>query len=572
MANGDQAPEQGAPQQEGLNNPIERTLSCHKGMDGYNEAWFIDPQSAELIEDMESWRPGKRQRRRGVYSVGAISSVTDSYIFGGLAAQYDDTYLQDVLMEILDGKLYYLKGDQTILDAASGASFTRLSHSFTQGRWRGLNATFITSPGWDVTNQSLCSNLFVIDMNRSWTQTASVAFRVGTWWQGRMWGGGNVYDQYQDTLWWSELLDGVSYCSINTINIEAGKGGLRLMGLYPVRADSPKLVIFKERLIAMFTAYWGSSSSLIPDAADALDTIKSQLTVLTDQYGCVAPNSIQSIEGSQAGDIMFLAHDGFRTLKRAADDTVAGANLPISTQIQDTVDRINFENVDRAVSCVWDLKYWCAVPLDGATNNTHVIMYDMLQGGWYLFSYTVSGLTALRGTETQTYMYGLWNTPTSDTTYTTPQDGFHTYRLFYQYTDPDGSPPPWKEHSRAYTFGTLDQKKRWNWFAVQLLNNTYTAAFDISYRIDDGDWFHLKSVVADPIGGWETVLKEDPLPWTKRPARARLMKVNLTDIEPAYSIQFAIGQTAATDYATVQVLQTLVAAEVLEPEFDNTIA
>ena len=53
MANGEN-PQQGANPQEGLSNPIERTLSCHKGMDTYNEAWFIDPQSCELIEDMES--------------------------------------------------------------------------------------------------------------------------------------------------------------------------------------------------------------------------------------------------------------------------------------------------------------------------------------------------------------------------------------------------------------------------------------------------------------------------------------------------------------------------------------
>jgi hypothetical protein len=567
MANGDQQQ-----RSAGNENPIERTLSCHKGMDTYNEPWFSDPQSAQLIQDMESYRPGKRQRKRGMQSVGAISSVTDAHIFGGLSYIYDDTLRQEVLAEILDGRLYYLPGDQSIIDAASGASFTRLNHSFQAGRWRGLNSLFITSVGYNETDQSLCSDLFVIDMNRDWTQTSSLAPRVGTWWQGRFWAAGNVYSQYADTLWWSELLDGISYCSINTLNIETGRGGLRITGLEPVRADSPKLVIFKERLIAMLSAYWGSSSSLIPAAADALDTIKSQIVVLTDQYGCVAPNSLQSIEGSEAGDMMFLAHDGFRTLKRAADDTVAGANLPLSTQNQDIIGRINFDAVDKAVSTIWDLKYWCAVPLDSATENTHVIMYDLLQGGWHLFTTPLGGLTATRGNLDQTYMYGLVNQPTSDTTYTTPQEGYHAYQMFKGYTDYNQRPPPWIEHSRAYTFGTLDQKKRWQWLGVQFLNNTYTAAFDVLYRLDNGDWHHLANAVAAPIGGWTTVLKQDKLEWTKRPARARLIKFSLQDIEPAYTIQFAVGQTGASDYATVQLLQTMLQAEVLEPEFDNSIA
>lgn len=571
MATPESVMQQGG-QQEGF-LPVERALTQHAGADAYNEPWFIEPTSGQLIEDMESWRPGKRARRRGAVSCGAVSSVTNAYVTCGLGQFYDDTLRQDLILSLVDSNVYALDGAGTIIHLGSGATFARTPHQFVDGKWRGLSSTYLTVAGWDATTTSLATNLFVVDLNREWSQSASVAFHVAAWWQSRIWGAGNVYSQFDDTLWWSELLDGLSYCAINTMNIEPGRGGGRITGLVPVRADSPNLVIFKPRLIALLTAYWGSSSSLIPSAADALDTVKSSVTVITDRYGCVAANSIQSVEGAEAGDYIFLAHDGFRTLKRAADDSLAGATLPVSTRVQDWIGRINFSAAQKIVSDVWDLKYWCALPLDGSTENNAIIMYDLVQGGWHLFTWTVAGLVGLKaGATTADKLWMLYNRPTSETVVGSLDTGFHVFKAFDGYVDPGSRPTPWREHGRALTFGTMDQKKRWGWFAVELLNNGATAAMDILYRIDNTDWFHLKTIQAAPIGGWDTILAKDALPWKKRPPRARVIRVALDDIEPAYMIQFAIGQTGASDYSRVQVLQTMAAADIYEPEFDNGIA
>lgn len=570
MANGDEITAAQAP---GM-LPTERCLSMHTGMDTYNEPWFIQPTSGQLVQDMEAWRPGRRLRRRGASSVGMVSSVTTAFVACGLGRFYDDLIRVDTPIGIVDGALWRWDGLLNVTKLAasnSGVSFVRHTHTFEEGRWRNLAATFVSSAGWTPSDASLASRLFVIDLNREYTQSASVAFRAISWWLGRLWGAGNVYSLNDDTIWWSELLDGMSYCAINTMNIESGRGGGQITALLPVRAESPNLVIFKPRMIALLSAYWGSSSSLIPSAADALDTIKSSVVVITDRYGCVSPNSLQSIEGAEAGDYIFLGHDGFRTLKRAADDSLAGSTLPISTGIQDTIQRINFAAAHKVVSTVWDLKYWCAVPLDEALENTHILMYDLLNGGWHLFTWTVAGLTSCKITGDQDKLWMLYNVPTTDTVYTAVS-GYHVYSGFEGYNDPNGIATPWIEHGRGMVFGAIDQKKRWGWFGLEVLNNSATAMCDVVYRLDNTDWFHLKTLTINPIGGWQIKLGTDKLPWTKRPPRARMMKVALDDIEPGYILQLGVGQTGASDYAVLQILQTLVAATPFDPEFDNSIA
>jgi hypothetical protein len=182
-------------------------------------------------------------------------------------------------------------------------------------------------------------------------------------------------------VWWSELGDGLSYSSLNTLQIEPGIGG-HVQQLFPLRGFTPSIVVFKERAIATIEPYWGSSSHLIPAAGDALDTLKTNIRLIANGTGCVAPLSVQFVPGGPGGDIYFLAKDGVRALTRANDDTISGVSKPISDSILTTIRRINFSYAHKVVSAVLDTRYHLAVPLDGATDNTHVLTFDFETEAW----------------------------------------------------------------------------------------------------------------------------------------------------------------------------------------------
>jgi len=559
-------------QQIDHNGSLDGTISLHQGMNDHDASWLLQPTQAALIQDMQIDRQGQWSKRYGMTTIGAASGATDVRP-GALMPFWDSALTQDVLYSIQDGQAIAFPGNGSYFQIATGASFTRTQHMGSRGYAGGRDTLFMHSAEINFSSPSLASLLVGVNIDRTDTTATGMAPTCSAWWQYRLWCGNNMVLGDDQSVWWSSINDGLTYSAINSIRVEPGRGG-RIMGFAPVRSvaeAAPQMLVFKERMIAILTTYWGSSSSLIPGAGDALDTIKSSVRPFADTYGCVATKSIQYVTGSPFGDIVFLAHDGIRAIRRAENDTLAGASKPISQPIRATIGRVNFTHAQKAVSVVWDQKYFLAVPLDGSTENTHVLILDLNDGAWYLNSWKAGDLATDRLTTTSDKIWIQDNRLTADSTASGLTTGFHVYRGYNGYVDPNGVPPTFQWDSRDYAFQDITRKKRWEWVGITGQVENGSSPQDMWGRVDRGEWQQLASFTLPDESQSIVIMGSDPLPWVESDSSLHMRKADLSTLPPGYTLQVRVSETAASSYARPTFFRMNVAARIIDPEFDNKI-
>jgi hypothetical protein len=350
--------------------------------------------------------------------------------------------------------------------------------------------------------------------------------------------------------------------------MEAGIGG-RITGMVPIRGEVPQLIIFKERAICAFEPRWGSSSAFIPGPADALDTIGSLVRVISLNVGCVATRSIQYIPGAKVGDIIFLSREGFRVIQRGDTDVVSGSSQPISDPILSTIRRINFAHANKAVSAIHETIYHCAVPMDGATENTHIISFDLTNGNWYLNTWAARDLVPAILTEQGNRLWMQYVDSTTDCSATGAFDGYHVFRCFDDYLDPDGVAVQIQEDTRAFMPGSIRDKNAWDSVSFSIRNeSTETSLLTVLYNVDQEGWVTAGSLaVAGTVP--EVVLGETPLPWIPKDATMATKHISLADAPPGHEIQ--IRYVSNDVYSLPTVLEVAVNAHPIGPEFDNAI-
>lgn len=136
-----------------------------------------------------------------------------------------------------------------------------------------------------------------------------------------------------------------------------------------------QLIVFNRRSVHLISNVHATSIA-------TRDTIETR-------YGCLANGSI----AQGGGYIFFLSDDGVMTLSSVRDSVVGmgltvskvqGATVPLSQQIQDEIDNLNFTEsvISKACAIVHDNKYYLAVPSGAATSNTTVLIYDILNQAW----------------------------------------------------------------------------------------------------------------------------------------------------------------------------------------------
>ena len=165
-----------------------------------------------------------------------------------------------------------------------------------------------------------------------------------------------------------------------------------LVGFYPYMED--QLIVFMR-----------NSIHLINNVAT---TSAANVYEITREYGCVARKSIAA-SGPQ---YYFLSDSGVMVMQQGLDPAkglgvaiskISGEAIPLSRQVQDQFADVNFAAATGATGIVFDNKYYLAVPTGtcssaanktkaactsaggtwtGATTNTAVFSYDLLNGGW----------------------------------------------------------------------------------------------------------------------------------------------------------------------------------------------
>jgi hypothetical protein len=100
--------------------------------------------------------------------------------------------------------------------------------------------------------------------------------------------------------------------------------------------------------------------------------------LLTNEVGCVARKSIKQV-GNQ---VIFLSDNGVYGTQFLDEYNLRGTETPLSEPINETIKRINKEAWEQSVAVYFDNRYYIAVPLDDATKNNAILVYNFLNQQW----------------------------------------------------------------------------------------------------------------------------------------------------------------------------------------------
>jgi hypothetical protein len=227
--------------------------------------------------------------------------------------------------------------------------------------WDGSSSAFVRSTGG------------IPAVGSSYRTMRSAGF--GAYINNRMW-----IPDGRDTVAVSDYLDANTYDQFwQSFRANQGSNDY-IVAIHPWREG--------EVLIFMRHSIWLATIGQIPStdgSAFAIDTPVSQLTLLTQEVGCVARRTIQT-----AGNfVYFLADNGVHRLDTQLDLKLQGNTLPLSDPIADQLENLNYELADNAVGLYFDNRYYLSAPIDGALasgqeaqgNNT-LLIYSALNQQW----------------------------------------------------------------------------------------------------------------------------------------------------------------------------------------------
>jgi hypothetical protein len=161
----------------------------------------------------------------------------------------------------------------------------------------------------------------------------------------------------------SDILDSDTFDVIgNQFKITGGSSDF-ITAIEPFTENT--LVVFGRRSVHRLNGVSGSLADV-------------QVNVITPDIGCAARGSVAQV----ANKVIFLSDQGVYALEFKDEYNLRGLEIPLSESISPIIERINQSYIDKAVGAYFDNRYFLAVPLDGAIENSAVLVYNFITGGW----------------------------------------------------------------------------------------------------------------------------------------------------------------------------------------------
>ena len=159
----------------------------------------------------------------------------------------------------------------------------------------------------------------------------------------------------------SDILDSDTYDQIyNQYRFNAGTADFNV-GLLSFADD--KLVVFNR-----------NSIHLVEGSSPAASTVQ----LITNEVGCLARRTIVQI----GNNVMFLSDNGVYGANFQDLYNLRGSELPLSSSIQTTIDKINRQHWDQSVAVYFNNRYYIAVPTDGSTVNNTILVFNFINKQW----------------------------------------------------------------------------------------------------------------------------------------------------------------------------------------------
>lgn len=172
------------------------------------------------------------------------------------------------------------------------------------------------------------------------------------------------------TVFFSDYLDGKTW--MVTESVQIGSDGDAIIALKSWRNNT--LLAFKAGSVWAVVC-----EPLVDDSGNKLSPAYWTISKISDSYGVAARETIAQV----GNDVWFLSKRGVCSVQRAvaADENEMQA-LPISTPIQDYIDRINWEYAHRSSAVYFKDRYFLSIPVDGASSPNVVLIYNTIMQKW----------------------------------------------------------------------------------------------------------------------------------------------------------------------------------------------
>ena len=180
---------------------------------------------------------------------------------------------------------------------------------------------------------------------------------IGVYFKNRLW----LVDG-KDAVMASDLLSNSNYRVANRFYVNQGSND-EIIALTPYGDDD--LIVWKRRSIYVLRNCTGDLSDV-------------ELDLVSDEVGLNAKKSVVTI-GQVA---LFLSDQGVFTLEIYRENRLLAGEIPFSEPIEPLIDRISWGSSSKASAAFWDGRYYLAVPLDDATENDHVLVYNFTNKAW----------------------------------------------------------------------------------------------------------------------------------------------------------------------------------------------
>lgn len=315
----------------------------------------------------------------------------------------------------------------------------------------------------------------------------------GYYHQRRLWlpywyepGAGGYTDRNRrDEVIASDILDSDTYDRLeNQYRITAGIADY-VVGFQAFAEDN--LLVFNRNSIHLVRGISGSLAD-------------TTVTAITSEIGCVARRTILQV-GNQ---VMFLSDNGVYAAAFGDLYNLRGAGVPLSEPISATIARINKDYAGNAVAVYFNNRYYIAVPLDAATVNTHLLIYNFLNQGWESVDYV-----GQQGWAIDNLIVGENNGLASLFTIS-PSGSIHKVdaredgndRLSVYAGVPAASHPISSlATTRQYTYGTMERKK-YSTYEVHLESSSSESSnASVSIEVENPDSTTALGTIADLLGG-----------------------------------------------------------------------
>lgn len=200
--------------------------------------------------------------------------------------------------------------------------------------------------------------------------------------------------EFNRRLWLPYAKDqilGSDYSEANTIDTLEAQTRIRPGGndwlVAALGYAQVKLLIAYRKSVHLMTL--GIGESLAPSSVERVQCA----------FGCLARDTLRDCNGR----ILFLSDGGVAQLRVTNELNLVADPLPLSDDIQDLFDRVNWAYAGAAVAQFHDNRYYLALPLDDATTNNTVFVYSFLAGGGWESVDTYPGDFDIQGLHTSGY-------------------------------------------------------------------------------------------------------------------------------------------------------------------------